>query len=466
MDLAMNPVVLSRLQFGLTVSFHYIFPVFSIGLGLLLVIMEGLYLRTGKEVYHKMTHFWVSIFALIFGMGVATGIVMEFQFGTNWSNYSRFVGDIFGSALAAEGLFAFFLESGFLAVLVFGWDRVSKFMHFFSTLMVCLGAHFSAVWIVVANSWQQTPAGFHIVTHNGQPRAEITDFWAMVFNPSTVERLSHVITGAWLAGAFLVLSVSAFYLLKQKHLDVAKAGMRIGLVVAMAASLLQLLSGHESALVVACHQPVKLAAMEGHYHSSGPADLSLVGWVDEVQKKTISLSIPGGLSFLTHGNFNTPLPGLDRVPKQDQPPINPTFQFYHAMVAIGMALIGLSALGCFLWWKGWLYQNKPVLWIFVLSVLLPQLGNQLGWFTAEVGRQPWVVYGLMRTQHGISPSVHATHILASIVMFSSVYVLLFMLFLFLLDHKIKKGPVFTELDGVHSDPRLTAQSTEGDFNVL
>jgi cytochrome d ubiquinol oxidase subunit I len=462
----MDPVFLSRLQFGLTISFHYIFPVFSIGLGLLLVIMEGLYLKTGNETYHKMTHFWVSIFALIFGVGVATGIVMEFQFGTNWSNYSRFVGDIFGSALASEGLFAFFLESGFLAVLVFGWDKVSKWMHFFATCMVSLGAHFSAVWIVVANAWQQTPAGYHIVMHNGLPRAEVTDFWAMVFNPSFVSRLFHTITGAWLAGTFLVLSVSAFYLLKNKHLDVAKAGMRIGLTVAMVASLLQLASGHESALVVAQYQPVKLAAMEGHFISKGPANLNMMGWVDEKRQKTLGLAIPGGLSFLTHGNFNTPILGLDRVPLSDRPPVNPTFQFYHLMVAIGMSLIGLSLLGGFLWWRGALYHNKPVLWLFVLSVILPQLGNQMGWFTAEVGRQPWVVYGLMRTTHGISPSVHPNHILASIIMFSAVYVLLFLLFLFLLDHKIKKGPVFTEMDGVHQDPRLTAQSLEGHISVL
>lgn len=460
----MDPVFLSRLQFGLTLSFHYIFPVFTIGLGMLLVIMEGLYLKTGNETYHKMTHFWVAIFALIFGMGVATGIVMEFQFGTNWSNYSRFVGDVFGSALAAEGLFAFFLESGFLAILVFGWDRVSKLTHFLSTIMVCLGAHFSAIWIVVANSWQQTPAGFHIVAHNGMPRAEVTDFWAMVFNPSFLARISHVVLGAWLAGAFLLLSVSAYYLVRKKYQDVAMAGMKIGLVVATAASLLQLASGHESALVVSKYQPVKLAAMEGHFASAGPADLHILGWVDEKQQKTTGLAIPGGLSFLTHGNFKAPIQGLDVVPKGDRPPVQPTFQFYHFMVAIGMSLIGLSLLGCFLWWRGTLSENKLVLWLFVWAVLLPQLGNQLGWFTAEVGRQPWVVYGLLRTSQGVSPSVHASHIVASIAMFSVVYVLLFFLFLFLLDHKIKKGPVLME-EG-YIDTHLTVQSLGGDHHVL
>lgn len=464
--MALDPVLLSRIQFALTISFHYIFPVFSIGLGLLLVIMEGLYLKTGQELYHRMTHFWVSIFALIFGIGVASGIVMEFQFGTNWANYSRFVGDVFGSALAAEGLFAFFLESGFLAVLLFGWNKVSKQMHFLSTLLVCLGAHFSAVWIVVANSWQQTPAGFHLVTHNGVPRAEIVDFWAMVFNPSSVERLSHTIIGAWLAGAFLLLSVSAFYLIKQKHLDIAKTGMNIGLTVALIASLLQLVTGHESALVVAKHQPAKLAAMEGHFESAGPAALNIVGWVDEKAEKTHGLSIPGGLSFLATNDFSKPVTGLKKFPKTERPPVQVTFQAYHIMVAIGMSLIGLSLLGLLLKLKGNLYTCKPVLWIFVASVLLPQIANQVGWATAEVGRQPWIVYGLMKTQHGISPIVKADDIITSIALFSTVYLLLFTLFIYLLNKKIKKGPVFTEHDEIHEDPRLTIQSREGDHNAL
>ncbi len=452
----MDAVALARLQFALTVAFHYIFPVFSIGLGLCLVLMEGLYLKTGNELYHRMTRFWVSIFALIFGIGVASGIVMEFQFGTNWANYSRFVGDVFGSALAAEGLFAFFLESGFLAVLVFGWDKVSKLNHFLSTCMVALGAHFSAVWIVVANSWQQTPAGFHIVTGpNGLPRAEIVDFWAMVFNPSSMERLSHVISGAWMAGAFLVLSVSAYYLLKNRHPEIARAGMRIGLTVALLACVAQFVTGHASALVVARYQPAKLAAMEGHFSSRGPADLHIAGWVDEAARKTVGPSIPGGLSLLTHGDAHKPVQGLDAFRPEYWPPVNLTFQAYHVMLAMGSLLLGLSLLGAFLWWRGTLYGNRPVLWMFVFSVLLPQIANQAGWMAAEVGRQPWVVYGLMLTRQGISPIVKADQILASILMFSAVYLLLFLLFLYLLDHKIRKGPVFEGPDaGIHDEPQL------------
>ena len=219
----MDVLTLSRIQFGATIAFHYLYPPLSIGLGLMLVLMEGLWLKTGNTLYHQMARFWTRVFALTFAIGVATGIVMEFEFGTNWAAYSRFVGDVFGSALAAEGIFAFFLESGFLAVLLFGWDKVGRKMHFFATCMVCLGAHFSAVWIVVANSWMQTPAGFQRVMHNGVWRAEITDFWRVVFNPSMLERLSHTVCGAWCAAAFLVVSVSAWYLLKRKHLGFARA---------------------------------------------------------------------------------------------------------------------------------------------------------------------------------------------------------------------------------------------------
>ena len=251
----MDVELLSRIQFAFTISFHYLYPPLSIGLGLLLVIMEAAWLRTREPKYHQMARYWTRIFALTFAMGVATGIVMEFEFGTNWASYSRYVGDVFGSALAAEGIFAFFLESGFLAVLLFGWNKVTPGWHFFATCMVCLGAHFSAIWIVVANSWQQTPAGYHIVEHAGRPRAEVTDFWAMVFNPSSMDRLSHVLAGAWQAGAFLAISVSAWYLLRGRHQTFARASMRIALWVALAASSLQLITGHSSAIGVAKYQP-------------------------------------------------------------------------------------------------------------------------------------------------------------------------------------------------------------------
>jgi cytochrome d ubiquinol oxidase subunit I len=436
----MEALFLARLQFALTIGFHYIFPPMSIGLGLILVIMEGLYLKTGSDLYRRMTRFWVKVFGLIFAMGVATGIVMEFQFGTNWSVYSRYVGDVFGSALAAEGIFAFFLESGFLALVLFGWDRVSKRVHYFATIMVALGAHFSAVWILVANSWQQTPAGHHIVKHGAQMRAEIVDFWALVFNPSTLDRLWHTLSAAWAAGAFLVLSVSAFYLLRKKHRDFAVASMKIGLLVALLASFSQLASGHASASGVARNQPVKLAAFEGHYPAEAPGDMYLLGWVDEEREEVTGIKLDGMLSWLVHFDKKKPLAGLRSVPPKDRPPINLVFQTYHLMVAIGMGLIGLTLLGLLLWWRGGLWDNKWVLRLFVLAVLGPQVGNQIGWMTAEVGRQPWIVYGLLRTSDAVSPRVTAGEILASLILFTLIYLLLLAAFLFLLDRKIKHGP--------------------------
>lgn len=437
----MDVEILSRLQFAFTIAFHYIFPPLSIGLGVLLVFMEGMYLKTKNEVYEKMTKFWVKVFALTFAVGVASGIVMEFEFGTNWATYSRYVGDIFGSALAAEGIFAFFLESGFLAILVFGWNKVGPKMHFFSTLMVSLGSMFSAVWIVIANSWQQTPAGYHIVGEGLEARAEITNFWEMIFNPSSMERLAHVLSGCWLAGAFLVMSVSAWYLIKNKHIDFAQRSLKIALALAVFASLFQLYTGHQSAIGVSENQPAKLAAMEAHFDSSAAAPLYLFGWVNEdKQEVSFSIAIPGMLSFLISGDFEHPVTGLNAFDEKDRPPLNIVFQSYHIMVAIGFLIIGISLFAVFLLWKKKLFNLKWYLYVLVFSVLLPQIANQLGWITAEVGRQPWIVYGLLRTSDALSKAVDAGQVLFSLILFILIYGLLFVLFLFLLNEKIKHGP--------------------------
>ncbi|HZE85242.1 MAG TPA: cytochrome ubiquinol oxidase subunit I, partial [Puia sp.] len=329
----MDVEILARIQFAFTIAFHYIYPPLSIGLGLIIVIMEGIFLKTGNRIYEQAVRFWIRIFALIFGIGVATGIIMEFEFGTNWATYSKYVGDIFGSALAAEGIFAFALESGFLGILIFGWNRVRPWVHFFSAIMVFLGSLFSAIWIVVANSWQQTPAGFHIVGTGLNARAQITDFWAMVFNPSSVDRLLHVWIAAILAGAFLVLSVNAWYILHKKHLEIARPSFKIALAVATLFSLLQLVTGHHSAGGVSKNQPAKLAAMEGHYDSSASADMYFFGYVNNREQKTRGLKIPGGLSFLVKGDFSAPVKGLLAFKPDERPPQpNAVFQFYHIMV--------------------------------------------------------------------------------------------------------------------------------------
>ncbi len=438
----MDVEVLSRIQFAFTIAFNYIYPPMSIGLGLILVIMEGMYLKTGNKVYEQMTRFWIRIFALIFGIGVATGIIMEFEFGTNWATYSKYVGDIFGSALAAEGIFAFAIESGFLGILIFGWNRVGPKVHFFSAIMVFLGSLFSAVWIVVANSWQQTPAGYHIVGEGLHARAEITDFWAMVFNPSSMDRLIHTWLGSFLAGAFLVLSVNAYYILKKKHLQIAIPAFKIALSVALIASLCQLISGHSSADGVAKNQPAKLAAMEGHYDSSAAADMYIFGWVNNKEQKTSGLKIPGGLSFLTHQDFKAPMKGLNAFRPEDRPSqVNAVFQFYHLMIAIGMTLIALTVYASWLWWRNKLFDKRWLMLVFAWSVVLPHIANQVGWFTAEMGRQPWVVYGLLRTSDALSKNVQASQVMFSLVLFTIVYSTLFVLFIYLLNKKIKHGPV-------------------------
>jgi len=437
----MDVEILSRIQFAFTVAFHYIYPPLSIGIGLLMVVFESIYIRTKKKEYEILAKFWTKIFAITFGIGVVTGIVMEFEFGTNWATYSRYVGDIFGSALAAEGIFAFALESSALGILLFGWNRVKPWVHLVATWAVFLGSMFSAVWIVVANSWQQTPAGYHIVGEGMQARAEIVDFWAMVFNPSSVDRLTHVWIGAFLAGAFLILSVHAYYILKGRFVVMSQKAFKITLVVAVFASLAQLFTGHNSAEGVAVNQPAKLAALEGHFEAEGPADLYLLGWVDKESQAVTGLKIPGGLSFMLHQDFDAPITGLNAFVEEDRPSqVNAVFQFYHLMVAIGMFLIALSLFGLWQWKRGKLFDSKWLLWTFVFTAILPQLANQFGWFAAEMGRQPWVVYGLLRTSDALSKSVQANQVLFSLILFFIVYAILFLLFVYLLNKAIKKGP--------------------------
>ncbi|HSZ59389.1 MAG TPA: cytochrome ubiquinol oxidase subunit I [Tepidisphaeraceae bacterium] len=468
-------VELSRVQFGLTIMFHYLFPPLTIGMGIVLVYLEGTYLVRRQAIYETAAKFWTQLYAVTFAMGVATGIVMEFQFGTNWSVYSRFVGDVFGSALAAEGIFAFFLESGFLAVLVFGWDKVGPVFHFVATIMVSLGSMFSAVWIIVANSWQQTPAGHHIVQmmRDGKPwfidgrpvvRAEVVEFWAVVFNPSTVNRLVHTLIGAFILGTFFIMSISAYYLLRGRHEEFARRSFTGALVLATVFSCVQLLSGDMNARMVANHQPDKLAAFEGLYHT-GPARLSLFGLPDD-QKQQVDyeVGVPGLLSFLVSGDAHKPVAGLDKFRREDRPPVGLAFACYHIMVALGTYFIALTLVASFLRWRKTLFQRRWLMGVFVASVIGAMAANELGWMSAEVGRQPWVVHPRMvrdsagnfaldsegfivyqreeglRTSQAVSEAVTGGQVLGSIIMFSFVYLLLFVVWIYVLNDKIHKGP--------------------------
>ncbi|MEL6104633.1 MAG: cytochrome ubiquinol oxidase subunit I [Planctomycetota bacterium] len=451
----MDVEILSRLQFAGTIMFHYLFPPLSIGLGLQLFLCELAYVRTKNPAWEAAARFWTRVFAVNFAMGVATGIVMEFEFGTNWAAYSRFVGDVFGSALAAEGVFAFFLESGFLAILVFGWDRVGPRMHLFSTLMVFLGSVFSAVWIVVANSWQQTPAGYKIVWQEIQgqsvPRAEITDFWEMVFNPSSLDRLSHTIVGALVLGAFFVASVSSYYLLKGRHQEVAGRCLSVALPSALLFTLLAGATGHSSAQRLVETQPAKLAAMEAHFESSEqPTGLYLFGWPD-AENETVHFGVraPYLLSLLVHNDPMKPVPGMDQIPEEDRPPVWLPFQMFHLMVGLGTLMIGVAALACWSWFRSQYQQRRWLMWLVVLMPLAAMTANQAGWITAEVGRQPWIVYpsvqdGVemigLRTKDGLSESVTAQQVLSSIILFAIIYSFLFAIWIFVLNNKIQHGP--------------------------
>lgn len=452
----MDAITLARLQFGLTAAFHYIFPSLTIGLGPLLVLYEWRWLKTNAVVYNQLVRFWTKIFAVAFVFGVASGIVMEFQFGTNWSAYARFVGDVFGSPLAIEAIFAFFLESCFLGIVVFGWEKVSQRFHFFSTCMVCLGAHLSAVWIIVANSWMHTPAGFKIVTGPTGPRAEITDFWQMVFNPSTIDRLTHVLSGCWQAGAFLVVSVSAYYLLKNKHTQFACVGVKPALWFGLIAAVLSLVTGHHSAVVVAKHQPAKLAAFEGLYETRSNAPLTLFGWVNEQQQHAYVVGIPGLLSFLVHGDVSKPVTGLNEFEPKDHPPVNLTFQLYHVMIGIGVCMIIVGFLGIINLPRAKLIQKPWLLRVLMLTVFGPQIANQAGWFAAEIGRQPWVVYGQLRTAEGVSAVVTKNAVLASLTLFVVLYVLLLGLFIWILRTKIRPGPEPHTAQIINANPQHSA----------
>lgn len=445
----MNVEILARIQFALTIMFHYIYPPLSIGLGLFLVIVEGIYMKTKNPEYLNMARFWTKIFALTFAVGVATGIVMEFEFGTNWATYSRYVGDVFGSALAAEGIFAFFLESGFLALLLFGWYRIGPKLHYFSTIMVCLGAHFSAIWIVVANSWMQTPAGFKIVEHGTTVRAEIIDFWAMVFNPSSMVRLAHVIVGCWLQGCFLVVSISAYYLLRKRHLDFAKNSLKISLTVCFISVLLQSYLGDQSGKNIARYQPMKLAAFESLFESQKGAPLTIFGIVDnENQKINYQISVPKLLSFLSFSDFNAEVKGLNEFPRKDWPNNVALFQIYRIMIAMWCFMFLICVVSIFKWYRGTLFNSRMTLLFLTFSFLAPLLANQTGWISAEMGRYPWIVYGLLRISEGLSKAVTANQIFSSIIMFTTVYTFLFIMFIYLLKKKIDHGPIADKDDEI------------------
>jgi cytochrome d ubiquinol oxidase subunit I len=434
----MDAIMLARLQFAMTIGFHFLFPPISIGLAWLLVLIEFKGWRCADDVWVRMGKFFGKLFALTFAVGVATGIVMEFQFGTNWASYSRFVGDIFGAPLAAEGVFAFFLESSFLGLYLFGRGRVSKGVHWFSILMVAVGATISAFWILVANSWQQTPAGFEVI--NG--RAVLTSFTDAVFNPSMWVRFFHTMTAALITGSFFVAGVSAWRLIKHKEDAISQRALKVAVVAGFIFAILAAYpTGDWHGRQVARTQPEKFAAVEGLYKTQKGAPLVVFGIpLSNPPRIAAALEIPKGASWLAFGDANAEVKGIDAFPAGDTPPLALTFISFHSMVWLGILFLGVTALGLLLMWRRRLETTRWYLWMVLLVSPLTLAASQLGWITAEVGRQPWSVYGLLRTSDSVSVTVGVPELWFSIALIGFMYILLGGLYVFTLVREVNRGP--------------------------
>lgn len=477
MDMLSDVALLSRIQFALTVAYHFIFVPLSIGLGLILAIFATKYHRSRSEADGNAMRFWVRIFTATFAIGVATGITMEFSFGTNWADYSRFVGDIFGAPLAAEALFAFFLESVFLGVLLFGRNKVSSLFYTVSAWLVWAGSCLSALWILIANSWMQTPAGAELAADGS--KAVITDFLAAAFNPSTLPRYTHVVVALLIMGAFASLAVGAWYLLRGKHADFAMKTIRVGAVVGIVASCALIVTAHSSAVEVSQEQPTKLAMMEGMYGDEVPP-LYAFGWVDEENQQVITpFSIPGGTSFLATGTWDAQYQGLNSLAQTEKYgdmdvadlPVNLVFQSYHLMVAMyGLIMITAILAVVFSLRGGRIRSMRWLQKLLLVSPLFPFVAIQVGWITAEVGRQPWVVYpstsgpdGVsLLTNNAISQSVSAPELLLTLALFAAVYVFLFIGWARVISRFIERGPVGDAAPAAGSADDATAAVKEGE----
>jgi len=417
----MSPVFLARLQFGLTAGFHFLFPPTTLGLSLLILILESLYIRKKDEIYKDVSSFLIRILGVVFVMGVATGIALEFAFGNNWSAYSRAVGDIFGAPLAAEGVFSFFLESVFIGILVFGRRRVSPRAYWLSAFLVFFASHLSGLWIIIANSWMQTPAGFAM--EGG--RAVLTNFWQAAFNPSTVVRFVHTVLGGWITGSLVAAGIAAWHLLKGRSREKAGLLLRSSVIVFAVTAVLQLGSGHAHSVQVTRTQPEKMAAFEALWQTQTGAPFTIFGIPDEKAEKThLAVRIPRFLSFLVGFDMNAMVRGLDEFPKDERPPVFLPFAGYHLMILFGLIFIAMAVWGGILGARKKLGESHAYLRLIILAIPLPYLANELGWIAAEVGRQPWAVYRVLRTADAASKVVPAGNILFTLIAFTAIYALI------------------------------------------
>ena len=443
----MDVVQLSRIQFALTISFHFIFPSITIGLAGLIAMTETLRWRTKREVYDRMSVFLTKLFAVTFVIGVVSGIVMEFQFGTNWSTFSGYVGDIFGAPLAAEGVFAFFLESAFVGLILFGRDRVSSTVRWVAGLLVAFGTLMSAFWILMANSFMQTPAGYSCSPDPAcgptTTKLVLTDFWAAVFNPSTLERFFHTVSACYVAGSFFLMGISAWYVLRNRHLDVARLSLRMAIVIAFVGSGLMFVSGDLQTREVQANQPLKFAAMEGICKTENGAALTIIAMPpgQDCTANASGIAVPNGLSAMSDLDPNGQIKGLDQESDTSLwPPVATIFVGFHLMVAVGSLMLLLMLIGVFFLWRRSVETHRWWLKLAVLAIPLPILAIELGWMVAEVGRQPWIVQGLMKTAAGVSPGVSSTDVAVTLVGILILYALLFSLWLYSLGKEIARGP--------------------------
>ncbi|MDX2451536.1 cytochrome ubiquinol oxidase subunit I [Desulfosarcina sp.] len=415
----MDVVMLSRLQFAAATMFHFLFVPLTLGLSVLVAYMETRYVQTGDETYLRMTKFWGKLFLINFALGVVTGITLEVQFGTNWSRYSQYVGDVFGSLLAIEASVAFFLESSFIGIWIFGWEKLSKKAHATVMWLVAGAGNISAIWILLANGWMQHPVGFTI--RNG--RAELTDFLAVVTNKFGILEILHMIPSAFVLAASFMMGISAWHLLKKQHIDFFTRSFNIGLVVGLVASIAVVITGDLHAVHVTQTQPAKLAAMESHWETQPQAPIVMFAIPDEENERNmIEIGrLPGALSFLGHHDINAAVTGLKDIPKDERPPVLPTFVSFRTMVALGTLFPLLTVVGIFL--RRRLVESPWYLWTMLLAIPLPYLAIEMGWVLAEVGRQPWIVYGLLKTANAASP-VAVSQVMTSLVGFILVYSLL------------------------------------------
>ncbi|WP_457643643.1 cytochrome ubiquinol oxidase subunit I [Persephonella sp.] len=496
----MDLLTLSRIQFGMTAFYHFLFVPLTLGLAFMIAILKTIYLKKRDKRYDNLAMFLMKLFAINFAVGVATGLTMEFEFGTNWFTYSKFVGDIFGAPLAIEGLMAFFLESTFIGLFLFGKDRISEKMHTFAAWMVAVGSTLSALWILIANSWMQTPAGYKIVETPQGVKAVLTDFWEAVINHTTIFRFLHCVDAGYIVGGFFVMGIMSFYLLKNRHSEIAKLGLKFSLIFTAIVSFLQIIFGDIHGYQVTHGQPLKMAMMEGKWETEKGASLDLFGIVDQEKQETkVILKIPYLLSILSyhdpHAEFKgikelvreyqkiaedarkkipvleaelrklqsqgAPQEEIEKIKSQlalakanakaynisfdDLPSVATVFTTFHIMVYLGFFFVFVTLWGLYLLKKGTLYTNRAFLWTAFLSIPLPYIATELGWMSAEIGRQPWLVQGVLLTRDGVS--FHPTgNVLFSLIFFTLIYTGIFFVFLYAMFKAVKKGPSLSDND--------------------